>query len=861
VIDYRTLNVRVEHLHEHTYEAIVHGPGGDGRVQFDVPTDMPDLEAVAVAVSRPRSARRRIETTESALAREFGERLFDLVFQGTARDVMRMSLAEARNDEQGLRMMLELEGAPGLRNVPWELLWDRPKFISTSAYTPIVRYVDLPVRPRPLEVKPPLRVLGMVSSPGDVRALDTEGERVLLSRACGKLDAQNLLEIDWVQEASLRGLLERLNSGSYHIFHFIGHGDFDESAEDGVLLFEGSAGRSHRVTGTELGTILSDHHTLRLAVINACEGARVADDWGGIAGSLMQYGLPAVIAMQFEISDDAALSFARCFYSSVARNHPVDEALADARRGMFADGYGLEWATPVMFTSVADCRLFDVRWEQAPATPARLAVGLELEPAGAAGGKELTWRVELRNEGALELSELQPLAGDGRPLSKPFSLAAGERRTVTSIGDAGEDGEGVVTVAGVDSEGRIVSERATAVAKPADIAEPPAEPSPAAVRPAAAASTPAEAPRPKPAERPRPKPAEPEPAPVASAARAPAPPAPPSAPPGRAAPVRPRRRRAPRVIAGIVAAGVAAAVLATLAGGGAAGTIAHRLPMPDDATVLTANRKTALVSGAGSTLTEINLEDRTKSIPVRDLGTVVPARDAPEGRSIAVTDAAYWIDSDSEHVIELARDGTRAQADLQVPRSSDHQLATSSDAIWALSPDTSEISRLPFGSNDGPSEGLNIPAHSATQLAVTDRKAYVLYEEGDSAHQRIATVDQGLNPAAPPASRLAGRAIRTGDNFLMVLHGDTVELVSTLPHGARHSIEVGAGARAVDFNGDRLWVTYEDGTLKRFSTAGEAGGDPLDLGGDPLAIDARDDRAWVLVATDAGKKELLDVRP
>ncbi len=257
-------------------------------------------------------------------------------------------------------MLLQLDGAPQLRNVPWELLWDSPRFISTSAYTPVLRYVDIPARPLPLALTPPLRILGMVSSPSDMPALDAGSEREHLAEACRSLTDRGLLEIDWVEDATLGGLLKMLNEGDHHIFHFIGHGDFDEQAEDGVLLFEGRAGRSHRVTGVELGTILADQHTLRLAVINACEGARVALDSNGIAANLMQYGLPAVIAMQFEISDEAAISFAAHFYGSVARSRPIDEALADARRGMFADGHGLEWATPVLFTSVDDGRLFDV---------------------------------------------------------------------------------------------------------------------------------------------------------------------------------------------------------------------------------------------------------------------------------------------------------------------------------------------------------------------------------------------------------------------------------------------------------------------------------------------------------------------
>jgi YVTN family beta-propeller protein len=377
VIEYRTLNVRIEALHQDRYKAIVRGPDGDGQAEFELTFGERDLDVVAAVVSRPRSARRRIESDESAQAREFGERLFDLIFRDTARDVLRAALSQARSENQGLRLMFQLDGARQLRNVPWELLWDSPRFISTSAYTPVLRYVDIPARPPPLSLKAPLRILGMVSSPGDMPPLDAEHEREQLAEACRSLIDMGLLEIDWVAEATLSGLLKRLNQGDYHIFHFIGHGDFDEQAQDGVLLFEGGAGRSHRVTGVDLGTILADQYTLRLAVINACEGARVALDSNGIAVNLMKYGVPAVIAMQFEISDEAAIGFARHFYDSLACSHPIDKALADARRGMFADGHRLEWATPVLFTSVDDGRLFEVGWEDLHRSESGLALTTE----------------------------------------------------------------------------------------------------------------------------------------------------------------------------------------------------------------------------------------------------------------------------------------------------------------------------------------------------------------------------------------------------------------------------------------------------------------------------------------------------
>jgi hypothetical protein len=316
------------------------------------------------------------------------------------------------------------------------------------------------------------------------------------------------------------------------------------------------------------------------------------------------------------------------------------------------------------------------------------------------------------------------------------------------------------------------------------------------------------------------------------------------------------------VIAGIVAAGAIAALVAVLGGGGsAAGTIVKRLSMPDDASVLTANRKTAFVSGAGGTLTEVDLDDGKDAFPVHGLGTIDLPAAAPQGRSVALTGTEIWIDDARESIVHFAWDAGPDAHFLPVPRSSYHGLAASRDALWVLSPDASEVSRLPNGSTKPDSAAFSIPAGSATQLAVTDRSAYVLYSKGDAAHQRILTVKRDLTEGTPPALGLAGRAIRTGDDFLMVLHDDTLALESTLPGGPRRSIKVGAGARGFDFNAGRLWVTYADGTLKRFSSTGEAAGDPLELGGQPLAVDARDDRAWVLVRTDEGKRQLLDVRP
>ena len=122
------------------------------------------------------------------------------------------------------------------------------------------------------------------------------------------------------------------------------------------------AGCRIRCAGELLGMQLHDHRSLRLAVLNACEGARSSrrDPFSGVAQSLLQQRVPAVIAMQFEISDAAAKIFAREFYCAIAEGNPVDAAVCESRKALFNEEFGQEWATPVLYMRSQEGTLFDL---------------------------------------------------------------------------------------------------------------------------------------------------------------------------------------------------------------------------------------------------------------------------------------------------------------------------------------------------------------------------------------------------------------------------------------------------------------------------------------------------------------------
>ncbi|MEZ4682976.1 MAG: CHAT domain-containing protein [Caldilineaceae bacterium] len=166
-----------------------------------------------------------------------------------------------------------------------------------------------------------------------------------------------------------------------HIFHFVGHGGFDSRSQEGVLLFEDEFGHSHPVSGLYLGTLLHDHPALRLVLLNACEGARagVDDPFSGVAQQMLRQGIPAAIAMQFEITDEATADLAGSFYTALTDGYPVDAALAEARKSIFLHGNDIEWGTPVLYMRTPNGQLFTV----AAKASASLA-----QPATAAGVEE-----------------------------------------------------------------------------------------------------------------------------------------------------------------------------------------------------------------------------------------------------------------------------------------------------------------------------------------------------------------------------------------------------------------------------------------------------------------------------------------
>lgn len=352
---------------EGTYRArVVSAPSGPSAPsEFRLPWSDLELENFLLRIGRPRRATRGSNAGSTATdVQRFGAELYDALFTPDLRMTLATSITQAESRNAGLRLRLRLGDVPELGDVPWEFLWsgDQRLFLALSEWTPLVRYLDLPGAVRPLEVTPPLRVLVLAASPSDLAALDAEAERARLREALADLERRNLVVVDTAPVGTLAALQRMLRRQDYHVVHFIGHGMYDSAADVGVLAFEGPDGRSQEVHADHVAMLLHDHRTLRLAVLNSCEGARggLHDPYAGTAQTLVRQGVPAVVAMQFEITDDAAVVFAQTLYEAIADGFPLDAATAQARMAIRNDGNAVEWATPVLYLRSPDGRIFDV---------------------------------------------------------------------------------------------------------------------------------------------------------------------------------------------------------------------------------------------------------------------------------------------------------------------------------------------------------------------------------------------------------------------------------------------------------------------------------------------------------------------
>jgi hypothetical protein len=239
----------------------------------------------------------------------------------------------------------------------------------------------------------------MLVSPTDQDPLDLAAEKRRLHAALEDLEVAGLVQVTWMEGQSREALQRIMQQGPWHVFHFVGHGGVAPQSGEGLLALADEQGRTQFVPAPQLARLLGDQKALRLVVLNACEGAKGTTEnlFSSTASTLARSGIPAILAMQNEISDTAAIELTRVFYLALADGMAVDGALAEARKAIsFGRTSRLEWGTPVLYLRSPDGSLFDLQ-QKPPEFWLRLGNQhtkdwAKQESSAAWGGRRKPWR-------------------------------------------------------------------------------------------------------------------------------------------------------------------------------------------------------------------------------------------------------------------------------------------------------------------------------------------------------------------------------------------------------------------------------------------------------------------------------------
>ncbi|MEP6922349.1 MAG: CHAT domain-containing protein [bacterium] len=386
---YENFDVVVTRAGDSTYKAsVLDALGGDESVTFTLngaPEEV--LTAVtrnfALGTSAPPPAS---DGTNGSNRSKVGQFLSESLLPAAMQNVLRRTSDLAQSRNSFVRLRLNLTDVPELVGLPWEMLRLQLNDLALNIRTSVVRYQSVPTPQAEVVVKDkPLRMLVVVSNPAVPRApaLNVEAEWKKINETLQPLINRNLIVLERLPRATLSDLDNRFfdQTKPIHIFHYIGHGDFDKASGKGHLVFEsdvdvppGSDNDVTLVDGARLGQSLGNQTSLRLASLNSCEGAAssTSDSFSGVAQHLLQTAtVPIVVAMRRAISDDIATAFGHTFYEwLLVNNVAVDTAMTRARLKMrdveqkrIGDGDPTEWSTPILFMRSHDGYLWNFSTE------------------------------------------------------------------------------------------------------------------------------------------------------------------------------------------------------------------------------------------------------------------------------------------------------------------------------------------------------------------------------------------------------------------------------------------------------------------------------------------------------------------
>lgn len=309
-----------------------------------------------------------------SVSADYGKALAAQVFADSSlrqRFLQVQTIAEAA--DKVMRLSLRIDpSAQELHSLRWELLQhpETGASLSTSETVLFSRFmVSRDFRPVKLRGRSELSALLVVAAPAgpmwqklELAQVDHAGETERVQRVMSGIHVRVMGGAEG--PVTLDRLLAELRTG-VDILYLVGHGMFGRSTGTPALVLQDDSGDAAIVKGDDLAVRIGElQKGPRLVVLASCQSAgdgdRVHSDRGTsvqatLAGRLADAGVPAIIAMQGQISMATVEAMMPVFFQQLLDHGQVDRAIGVAR-GRVRDRP--DFWMPALFTRLNSCELW-----------------------------------------------------------------------------------------------------------------------------------------------------------------------------------------------------------------------------------------------------------------------------------------------------------------------------------------------------------------------------------------------------------------------------------------------------------------------------------------------------------------------
>jgi len=267
-----------------------------------------------------------------------------------------LALRDCQLLKAALHIIFELQDERGrLSPLPWELLHDGRVGMGRGFLG-----LNYPVYRLPDSVSSFDQVTGHIQKAlivaadptGRLTELDAEVDwlvAALKTAGVAQVDLRRPSDDDVSDPEAIKRLLR---DGGYQLFHFTGHGLFDDDDPSKSKLVLGKfKERGKELTAAALAQVARESELI-LVFLSACQVGGEAEreesrPWqeAGIVDALTRAGVPATLGMRWNVGDENGRKLAQNFYTELLNGKSAEHALMLARQAVIEQP---DWANPIL---------------------------------------------------------------------------------------------------------------------------------------------------------------------------------------------------------------------------------------------------------------------------------------------------------------------------------------------------------------------------------------------------------------------------------------------------------------------------------------------------------------------------------